>query len=196
MVIHENITQLSPEWFALRAKKLTASHAQCIAAQGAGLKTYILEMMSEHYSNTPKEPFNNHHIERGILLEKSAGMVYSFDRKIKTQKVGFVTIGDYVGCSPDLFANDDGLAEIKCHADKKHFDLILDGKFESQYVWQCQCQMFICGKKWCDLVSYNPNFKQYLIVHRIKPDQEKFDKLQKGFMIGKKMIDEIERKMS
>lgn len=191
-----NFDQYSDAWWSIRAKRLTASNAQAIGNCGKGLESYVEEIMCEYSSSAPKEGYKNHHMDRGNELEDSAGMVYSFDRKIKTQKVGFVTIGDYVGCSPDLFAGDDGLAEIKCHADKKHFNLILGGKFESKYVWQGQCQMFICEKKWCDLVSYNPNFKEYLIVHRIKPDPKKVDDLQKGFILGKKMIEEIERKMS
>ena len=191
-----NLEQLSPEWFQIRQKRLTASHAQCIAAQGAGLRSYVNELMAESYSTAPKEHFSNHHIERGISLEPQAGMVYSFEKNIATEKVGFVTLGSYVGCSPDLFAGKDGLCEIKCHADKKHFDLILGGKFESKYIWQVQCQMLICEKKWADLVSYNPNFTQYLIVHRILPDQEKFDKLSEGMLLGKRMIEEIEQKMS
>jgi len=196
MEIHNNIIQLSDEWWALREKRMTASHAQAISACGAGLKTYIEKIMQEYYSEAEPDHFSNKHTDRGNELENQAGMVYSFEKKITVKKIGFVTHNEYVGCSPDLLAGDDGLCEIKCLADKGHFALIIGGKPESKYVWQAQCQMLICGKQWCDLTHYNPNFKQNLLVYRILPDEKKFEKLRKGFVAGEKMIKEIEEKMN
>lgn len=187
--------QLSPEWWQLHEKRMTASHAQAIAAQGAGLKTYIQKLMQEYYSTGEPDKFSNHHTDRGNDLEDSAGFVYSAETKIKVQKVGFVELNSFVGCSPDLFAGEDGLCEIKALGDKGHFALILGGNFDSGYVWQCQDQMLICEKNWCDLVSYNANYEQNLIIKRLYPDAEKFKKLQAGFIKGKQLIEEIERKM-
>ena len=195
MEIHNNIIQLSDEWWELREKRMTASHAQAISACGAGLKTYIEKIMQEYYSEAEPEHFSNKHTDRGNELENQAGMVYSFESDIAVKRVGFVTHNKYVGCSPDLLADDDGLCEIKCLADKGHFALIIGGKPESKYVWQAQCQMLICEKKWCDLTHYNPNFKQNLLVYRILRDGKKFNKLEKGFAAGEKMIKEIEEKM-
>ena len=195
MEIHNNIKQLSDEWWKLREKRMTASHGQAIASCGAGLKTYIEKIMYEYYYPSDIEHFSNEHTDRGNELENQAGMVYSFEKNITVEKIGFVTHSEYVGCSPDLLAGDDGLCEIKCLADKGHFALIISGKPESKYVWQAQCQMLICEKKWCDLTHYNPNFKQNLLVYRIIPDEKKFDKLKKGFAAGEKMIKEIEEKM-
>lgn len=195
MQIHNNIEQLSEEWWELRQKRMTASHAQAIAASGAGLKTYVEKIMQEYFSKGEPERFGNRHTDRGNELEDQAGMVYSFEKNINVKKVGFVTYNDFVGCSPDLFAGEDGLCEIKCLADKGHFNLILGGKPESKYVWQAQCQMLICEKKWNDLTFYNPNFEKYLIVFRILPDAKKFEKLRKGFSEGERMIKEIENKL-
>ena len=195
MEIHNNIKQLSDEWWELREKRMTASHAQAISANGKGLETYIEKIMQEYYSKAEPERFSNKHTDRGNDLEDQAGMVYSFEKNIDVKKVGFVAHNEYVGCSPDLFAGDDGLCELKALADKGHFALIIGGKPESKYIWQAQCQMLICEKKWCDLTHYNPNFKQNLLVYRILPDEKKFDKLRKGFAAGEKMIKEIEEKM-
>jgi len=191
-----NCEQLSPEWWKIRAKRMTASQAQAISAQGAGLKTYIEKIMQEYYSNAEPDNFSNYHTDRGLDLENSAAMVYCFEKNVIVKKVGFITMGDYVGCSPDLLVGDDGLVEIKAHADKAHFSLLLGNDFESKYRWQAQCQMLITGRKYCDLVSYNPNFNKYLVIKRQEPDQEKFDKLLKGFELGEKMIKEIEYKMN
>lgn len=191
-----NFPQYSDEWWKIREKKLTASKAQAIGNCGAGLKTYVTEIMQELYSKAPRDRYSNKHTRRGIELEDSAGFVYSIEKKVSVKKVGFVVYNDYSGCSPDLFADKDGLAEIKCPDDKEHFSLIAGGVFKSEYIWQCQCQMLMCGKKWCDLLSYNPNYEQYLIVKRLYPDNEKIDGLLKGLELGEKMIKEIEQKVN
>ena len=45
--------QGTDEWFDVKKGKMSASHAQAIASAGKGLDTYILELMSEYYSQAP-----------------------------------------------------------------------------------------------------------------------------------------------
>lgn len=188
--------QYSEEWWQLHEKRMGASNAVAIGNCGAGLKTYIEKIMQEYYSKAERDSYSNSDTKRGIDLEDSAGTIYSFEKNIQVKKVGFVEYNDYAGCSPDLFAGESGLAEIKALGDKGHFALLLGGSFESKYIWQCQDQMLICEKEWCDLISYNPNFAKYLVVHRLFPDMEKFEKLRKGFALGEKIIKEIEGKIN
>jgi hypothetical protein len=56
-------------------------------------------------------------------------------------------------------------------------------------------QMLVTGRKWNDLVIYNPNFKKSMLVFRIEPDKEMFDKLLNGFEVGKKLILELKEKL-
>jgi len=196
MKIINNIEQRSDEWFALRSKRMTASHAQSIAANGKGLNTYIIQLLSEYYSNAPKEIYTNTAMQNGIDLEDDAATVYSFEHNVAIKNVAFVIYNSYVGCSPDLFVEDDGLAEIKCPSDKVFFEYILTGKIDTKYMWQMQMQMLVCEKAWCDYVVYSPSFSTSLIVQRLFPDFAMFEKLKKGFETGTKMIKEIEGKMS
>lgn len=189
--------QYSPEWWQIRAKKMTASspNATAIGNCGAGLRSYIHKITREYYSTAPRNNFSNKHTERGHDLEDSAGLIYSAEKKIQVKKVGFVVLSQYVGCSPDLLAGEDGLCEIKCLDDPAYFELILGAKPEKGYLWQCQAQMMICGKNWTDLFFYNPNFEKYYLSYRILPDVKMVESLQKGFIMGKQMIEEIEKKM-
>jgi exodeoxyribonuclease (lambda-induced) len=190
-----NFEQYSPEWWEIRAKKMTASHAQAIGSNGAGLKTYIREIMRPFFMVVEKPQYSNKTMERGLELEPSADTAYTFDTGIHTEQVGFVVHSDYVGCSPDRLADTNGLTEIKCLEDKAYFDLLLDGKIESKYIWQMNMQMLICQKEWCDFVAYNPNFTQYLWIERQYPDPKKISKLKEGFQAGEQMIKEIETKI-
>lgn len=188
--------QYSPEWWEAHSKRLTASHAQAIGSNGAGLKTYVRELTRPFFSKAEKQTFSNKDTERGLELEPQADMVYCFKYGVETKEVGFVVYNDYVGCSPDRLVGNDGLTEIKCPDDKAYFNLLLDKKIESKYIWQIQMQLLITERKWCDFVAYNPNFGHFLFVKRITPEKDKFDALLKGFDAGEKMIKDIERKMA
>jgi len=193
--IIKNIEQLSDEWWGLREKRLTASHAQAIGTCGKGLNTYVENKMAEYYSTSEREFYTNTDLERGKNLEDEAGVLYSWEYSHSIEKVCFVIHNDYIGCSPDLLVDDIGLGEIKCPKNEVYFKILLHGKVESKYVWQCQMQMFICEREWCDMIFYNPNFEQSLFVERIFPDKKMVEKLLKGFEIGEKLIKDIENKL-
>jgi len=190
-----NFEQQTPEWYEIRKGKLTGSHADAIGNYGKGLETYITELMAEYYSNANKEIFSNEHTLRGIELEEHARNIYELETGNTVEQVGFVKYSDYVGCSPDGIV-EDGVLEIKCHDDKKHFSIILNGAKEipSKYIWQMQMEMLVCDKKWCDYVSFNPNFKKSIVIIRIERDEQKQQDLLKGFEIGEKLIKDIKQR--
>lgn len=200
MQIH-NIEQGSPEWFELRLKyPLTASKAQAIGNNGKGLETLCWEQMAQKYSSQDKERYTNKDLERGVELEPQALSLYELETGNTTEKVGFITnekISKVGGASPDSLVNDDGLVEVKCFDDTKHFKASIDfkktGKFdiESQYMWQMQMQMLFSERKWCDFVAYNPNYKTSLLIQRVLPDAEMQEDIKKGLAKGEIIINEI-----
>ena len=200
MQIH-NIEQGSPEWFELRLQyPLTASKAQAIGNNGKGLETLCWEQMAQKYSSQDKERYTNKDLERGIELEPQALSLYELETGNTTEKVGFITnksISKVGGASPDSLVNDDGLVEVKCFDDTKHFKASIDfkktGKFdiESQYMWQMQMQMLFSERKWCDFVAYNPNYKTSLLIQRVLPDAEMQEDIKKGLAKGEIIINEI-----
>lgn len=194
MIIH-NMEQRSEEWFAIKKGKLGASHAQAIQAQGKGLDTYILELMAEYYSNGVTESYTNENMERGNELEAQARAIYELETGNEVQEVGFVEYDSYVGCSPDGLVGEDGLVEIKCPTNKVFFAYMLDGKIDTKYWWQMQMQMMVTGRKWCDYVVYNPNYDKSIIIQRVEPDKEAFNKLFQGFELAKFSIDEIKKQL-
>jgi len=188
MIIY-NFPQGSPEWHAIRKGKLTASHATAIGNCGAGLVTYVDDIVLEMCIEP--EQYYNSDMERGNELEPVARAVYEFENEIQTQQVGFIQYNDYVGFSPDSLVGDDGGLELKARNDKIHFKLLKDGKVDSSAIWQMNMGMLITGRKWWDFGSYNPNFKQSLFIKRFYPEEKKFDGLLKGFDLGTEMIKEL-----
>lgn len=186
--------QRSDEWFAIRKGKLTASEAQCISANGAGLKTYALKVLAEKYSNNT-EKYKNEDMERGVELEEQARMTYEIENSA-TEQVGFIEFDEYSGCSPDGLIGDDGGLEIKCVNDVNFFKLLVNGEKEidAKFIWQVQMCLLISERKWWDLVFYNPNFDKNMLVFRITPELTKQEKLIVGLEKGKKLIKELEQK--
>ncbi len=191
-----NVEQGSEGWFKAREFKLTGSHAQEIGNYGKGLDTYCLKLASEYYSTATKEHFTSKDTERGNELEPIARGMYELDRGVEVVEVGFIKISDYVGCSPDGLVGDDGLIEIKSPDDIGHFRMIINGEKEidSKYLWQVQMNLLLTDRKWADLIFYNPNFKENMIVYRILPDKEKHEELNKGIEKGVKMLQEYKLK--
>jgi len=193
-----NLEQGTEEWFAARIGKLTASNAQAIGANGKGLETYIIKIMSEKYSKGDRKNFANEHTDRGNELEPKARELYSFLNDTEVKEVGMMKLNEYVSCSPDGLVGDDGGVEIKCPDDIGYFKFFIDGEknIDSKYLWQIQMNLLISGRKWWDFVAYNPNFDKSMFVFRIFPDEEKFKKLEAGFEVGIKKIKEIDKKLS
>ena len=181
MNIHKELIQGSPEWFEIRVGKVTASHAQAIGNNGKGLDTYLLEVVSEMFSSSEKEHYSNEHTERGNELEPIARSMYELQNDVEVEEIGFAEYNDFVGCSPDGLVGKDGMIEIKCPDDKTYFNLLMNEKIDNAYIWQCQMNMLILERKWCDLVFYNPNFEKSMKIFRLEPDKEMFSKLKEGF---------------
>lgn len=201
-----NVVQGSEEWFELRNKyPLTASKAQAVGNQGAGLKTLCWEKLAEKYSNADKEMYSNKDMERGNELEPLAREMYELETNNTVIEIGFVTddsISKVGGASPDGLVNDEGLVEIKAFADTKHFKAIIEQKktgtftVESQYIWQMQQQMLFTGRQWCDFVAYNPNYPQSLLIQRIEADTVKQDAIKEGLQKGDELLKEIENNLN
>ena len=188
------VDQGTPEWFNLRKGKVTASHAQAIGNNGRGLDTYLNEIMAEYFSSAEKEQYSNINTERGNELEPTARMIYEMENACEVEQVGFCQLNDFVGCSPDGLVGNDGMIEIKCPDDKTYFNILMEEKIDSGYEWQCQMNMLILKRKWCDLVYYNPNFEKSTKIFRLLPDEEKFKQLQAGFEKSEKKIIEMTAK--
>lgn len=204
LVIH-NVEQGSDAWFELRNKyPLTASKAQAIGNQGAGLETLCWENLAEKYSSAVKEQYVNEDLERGNELEPIARSLYELQTGSDVKTIGFITnedISKVGGASPDGTVDEEGLLEIKAFANTKHFKAIAElnstgsFKIEPRYIWQMQQQMLFGDKNWCDFLAYNPNFEQSLLIQRVFADKEMQDKILEGLKKGEELLKEIENKI-
>jgi len=188
MKIH-NLEQGTEEWFNCRKGKMTASNAHTISVAGKGLETYIKTVVADMFASEKEEGYQSKAMERGTILEEQARSIYELLYGVNIEKVGFIEHSEFIGCSPDGLINDDGGIEIKCINNKDYFQLLLGTeKPDPSYVSQVQMCLMITGRKWWDLVFYNPNFKQSTYIERLVPDLEFIEKLKVGLSLGEEKI--------
>lgn len=186
MIVHE-VEQRSPEWYALRAGKPTASEfSKLITSTGKpseSAATYAITLAVEKFAGKPVDAWEgNSWTERGREMELRALDLYSFAHDVDIAPVGFVTDDDEtIGCSPDGLVGTDGLVEVKCLKAENHVKAALyyrkNERCPPTYVQQAQGQMLITGRTWCDVIFYHPELP--LLVIRQKPELALRDALRR-----------------
>jgi len=182
------IEQGSPEWFAQRLGKVTASRvADVIAKTKTGYSTsrdnYMAQLVCERMTNTVAESFTNTAMQWGTETEPLARAAYEAHADVLVDEVAMITHPtiEAAGASPDGLVGDDGLLEIKCPNTATHIDTLLTQTVPGKYVTQMQWQMACTGRKWTDFASFDPRLptELQLFVKRINLDTDYVAMLEK-----------------
>lgn len=200
----ENVEQRTPEWYAMRLGKVTASRVADVMAKtktgvSASRENYLSDLVVEKLTNQPTESFVNDAMQWGIDTEPLARMAYEVHSGNLVYTVPFVdhpTI-DFFGCSPDGLVAADGLIEIKCPNSKAHIQTILSSKAPTKYIPQMMAQMACTGRQWVDFVSFDPRLPEdlQLFVVRVNRDDEYIAKLEEEVSIFLKEVEETVNKL-
>lgn len=171
--------QGSPGWRLERAGKATAScfdkvMAKVKVGEATTRAKYRLQLVVERLTGIPVEGYQNAAMQWGIQTEPEARMAYEALRGVLVEEVGFVSHPSIQGCgaSPDGWVGEDGMVEIKCAESTTHLTWMEAGGVPSEHVAQIQGQMWVCGRKYVDFVSYDPRFPSnlQLFVVRVPRD--------------------------
>lgn len=181
--------QGSPEWFAARLGKVSASRvADIIAKTKTGWSTsranYAAELVAERLTGNKTESFSNAAMQWGTDTEPQARSMYEFMHDATVVTVGTVlhpTI-DMACASPDGLLGADGLIEIKCPNTATHIETLLGDGIAGKYVTQMQWQMSCTGRKWCDFVSFDPRMPadMQMSVQRVMRDDAMIASLEQA----------------
>lgn len=163
------IAQGSPEWFAARAGKVTASRVADVIARtksgyGASRANYAAQLICERLTGAVEPGFSSAAMQWGTDQEPNAREAYEYRTGEFVDEVAFIPhprIKDS-GASPDGMVGVDGMLEIKCPNTATHLDTLDSGKPAAKYVTQMQWQMACADRAWCDFVSYDPRLPEEL----------------------------------
>ena len=193
--------QRSPEWFAIRAGKVTASRVADVIAKtksgwGASRKNYMAQLIAERLTGQVQASFSNAAMQWGTEVEPQARSAYQFITGNEVAEVGFVNHPTLqAGASPDGLVADDGLVEIKCPNTATHIDTFCNDSVDGDYFTQMQWQMACTGRKWCDFVSFDPRLPpdMQLKIIRVDRNQGLIDELENNV---KQFLAELDGKIS
>ena len=195
------VEQGTPEWFALRLGKVTASRIKdVIATTKTGYSTsrdkYMTQLLLERITNTVAESYTNDAMTWGTEQEPFARAKYEGLASTLVEQVAFVNHPTILmsGASPDGLVMDDGLVELKCPMSHTHLESILGG-IDDQYMPQVQWQMAVTERSYTDLCSYDPRFPEHLqlVIKRINRDDDYIAKLEKEVI---KFLAELDDKVN
>ena len=164
----KEIEQRSPEWFAARLGKVTASRVADVIAKtksgySASRDNYMAQLICERLTGQQGESFTNAAMQWGTETEPLARSAYEAHAEM-VEEVGFVQHPkiEMAGASPDGLVGLFGMLEIKCPNTATHIDTLLTQTVPTKYITQMQWQMRCCERQWCDFVSFDPRLPQKL----------------------------------
>lgn len=196
------IIQGSPEWFAIRCGKVTASRVSDVVARtktgwGASRANYMAELVAERLTGAVAEGYTSPAMQWGLETEAEARRAYEFYRDVDVVAVGFILHPhvEHSGASPDGLVEPGGLVEIKCPNTATHIDTLLSATVPAKYVTQMQWQMACTGRQWCDFVSFDPRMPEAmrLFVRRVQRDNEAIADLEKHVVA---FLEELDAKVA
>lgn len=182
--------QGSPEWFAARIGKVTASRVADIIARtktgaSASRANYMAQLVAERLTGNVAATFTSAEMNWGTATEPEARAAYAFRTDLDVVEVGFIehpTIA-MTGASPDGLVGADGLVEFKCPNTATHIDTLLGDPIPAKYITQTMWQMACCPeRRWCDWVSFDPRLPESmrLFVHRVPRDEVLIKSLERS----------------
>ncbi len=183
MIIHD-LEQGSDEWHQLRCGLPTASEgSKLITSTGApskSLQGYAESLAGDMYAGHPLNLFEgNKYTQFGNDMEEEARLSYTLESGNDVKQCGFITDSNKCyGASPDGLIGDIGLVEIK-NLPKKHISALLywkkHNKTPPDYKVQCQFQLMVTNREWCDLYYYSRDLPCLTI--RQYPDKKMIEAL-------------------
>lgn len=168
--------QGTPEWFAERLGRATASEFSSVLAKGEG-KTrakYLRRIVTERLTGKPLESYSNDHMQRGTLQEPHARLAYEAETGEPVEEVGFIKHPKIMaGCSPDGLVGKSGAIECKSVIATVQLETIIgSADYPTEHKPQVQGVLWITGREWCDFVSYSPDMPAHLQLYRFRVQRD------------------------
>lgn len=202
-----NDLQQTPEWFAYRMGKLTASRMleamdrAAKGASGAKREALIFEKAVERITGLPqsKDISRVPAVAWGTEMEPHAKMAVTLELGIIGKNASLIDHPeiDLFSASPDWIVNGKPW-EFKCPETKTHFKYLLDNNVPEQYQPQMAVQCLCMGVTEGVFVSYDPRVpKQYqLIVRPFKPSADYLKAVEQEAIQTLKEIAELADKLA
>lgn len=169
--------QRSPAWFQARAGRLTGSHAVGMLAivqkgEAAGRRNLRAQLMLERITGKSQDSggFQSDAMRQGIEREADAAALYEALTGRLLVATGFLSHNTHLaGCSLDGHVDDfTGIFEAKSPIAATHLEYLTTGIIPGEYQKQITHNLWISKAKWCDWLSFNPDFPEELRARLVR----------------------------
>lgn len=195
--------QRTPEWFAQRLGKATASRIDDATAKGrAGpsltREKYKTQLVSERLTGIPQGPdlSANKSVQWGIENEAAARETFEFAIGYRIAETGFVDHPSIAmtGASPDGLVDDDSVLELKCPDTTTHIGYLRAGVVPSEYRKQMMWQIACTGRKFAWFASFDPrlNLENQLFLVKFEPPIEELAALEDDVRVFLTEVSDLE----
>ena len=179
--------QYSKEWFAARMGKLTSStiwnltvEPKLIKDKGqlsATTKEYLNGKLAERLTGVQRD-FKSDATTHGLEMEGEAIKYYETITAKKVTPTTYIeAINGLYGGTPDGLL-ETGIIQIKCpynFTNHLNYGLVNSQEYFKvkyrEYYWQCQSDMMVAEKEYCDFVSYCADMPEGLKLFIIRLDR-------------------------
>jgi hypothetical protein len=179
--------QRSPEWFAARVGRLTATGAAAMLSrprkgsteETAGKRELRLRLALESVRGVAidEDGFESEYMRRGRAREAGGVDTYEVVTGSLVQPVGFLAHDTLpIGCSPDGIVGDfEGGLELKSPKFTTHWEWIQKGTLPSEYAPQILHSLYVTDLPWWDFCSYCEEFDGAARLFRVRVTRESVD---------------------
>lgn len=146
---------LTPEWFAARKNRITASRFNDILNGTPKAWERIIDEMDgtrAGFRGNDATEWGNNHEEEAIRL-------FEFQENVDVVRTGFWIMDDYpdIGGTPDGLLGDDFTLQVKCpYNPDVHYKTWKEQRIPGKYLAQVQGEMMITGRRFAWFISYDP----------------------------------------
>lgn len=198
VIYHDNVTQGSDEWLAMRCGLLTASEMKHIitptlkVANNDKTRAHAYELAFQRITNHVEPQYVSDAMLRGQEDEIYAREAYR-DHFAPVSEIGFITNdkwGFTIGYSPDGLVGDNGLIEAKSRCGKYQVQTIAADEVPEEYVLQLQTALLVSEREWIDFISYCGGLPVF--VKRVLPDPVIQDAIVAAAIAFEERVAEVE----
>jgi len=173
--------QQSAAWIAARLGRLTGSRAADMLAavkggESVGRRRLRQQLVRERLTGRSHDsPFVSAGMRTGLAREAAARDWYEAEAGVFVTRTGFLAHRTLqAGVSLDGHIGDyQGILELKCPQAFTHADYLAAGDtVPGAHRKQIVHALWITGARWCDWVSYHPDFPPALRAHIVRVDRD------------------------
>ena|SRR6056297_2207620 len=159
---HYDIEQNTDEWWQIRCGLITASYCSelLMADSCKGYQQLIKKIAEERFTGElcqSKKWQGNMYTNRGHDMESQALTSYEAESLDTVERVGFISRGDKIGCSPDGLIGDDGLIQVKCPIFDTIYNYHTKKTIPADYYKQMQFELYVTGRQYNVFYAWHPN---------------------------------------